>query len=394
MQTILFYFQSNSAHMQRNERIAIVLTVLAVLAICFGYAYASNDSGESEIEAKVLSFDAFGNAHFDLVMDDFRKIGADYGDDVRVTLGNQYVSAVLTVGYTGIACYEVFIVVGEDASMGAFNYDFLKMIELEIGDVVTITKIGRNPYVDFILKYQHNISMNRDDYPSDEAFGNYRMVDVGQIEPDTLYRSASPWKNGVRAEYVDNYYREQGVECLIGLDADYDEIKKMVEEHPDYYVSELFRQGKVFCDLYKPKFHVNPEQTKKFIEVYLQTDGKVGIFCTHGKDRKGIFCMILEALGGASYKEIKDEFGITISNLYGIEKDTTEYMLVENMYINRELYLFQHFDEIPNIPNLKWREVDFLPYDVEEVFTKYLIEYVGVEPEKVQAVKDKLKEGL
>jgi len=46
------------------------------------------------------------------------------------------------------------------------------------------------------------------------------------------------------------------------------------------------------------------------------------IHCTEGKDRTGFVCALLEALCGASYDEMRDDYMITYDNYYGInEKD-------------------------------------------------------------------------
>ena len=46
----------------------------------------------------------------------------------------------------------------------------------------------------------------------------------------------------------------------------------------------------------------------------IQHDGPVYIHCTAGKDRTGFVCMALEALAGASYQQIGDDYIITYDN--------------------------------------------------------------------------------
>ena len=41
------------------------------------------------------------------------------------------------------------------------------------------------------------------------------------------------------------------------------------------------------------------------------------IHCTEGKDRTGFVCALLEALCGASYDEMRDDYMITYDNYYG-----------------------------------------------------------------------------
>ena len=51
-------------------------------------------------------------------------------------------------------------------------------------------------------------------------------------------------------------------------------------------------------------------------------DGSFLVHCTEGKDRTGFVCMLLEALCGASYEEIVDDYMITYDNYYKITEKT------------------------------------------------------------------------
>ncbi len=377
--------------MQRNAKIAVILTILGVLIIGMGVSYAG-DHGDKTVEAEVLEFDFFHNAKLDTTFDDLQKIGVDYGDDLLATLGDQSLVAVMARDYNGIASYEGFVVwKNSEIMFGVFNYQLQKMMTIKEGDVVTISKIGRNPYADKIPNYSKKYSSDPDDFPSMEVFSNFRMVDEGEVTPGLLYRSASPWTSGNRAPYADEFYRENGVDCLICMDASYETIAKYVDEHPDYYASELFKQGKVICGEYETLIHSFPEQTKKFMDTFLESEGSIGIFCKLGRDRTGLYCAILEGLAGASYQEIRDDYMESICNYFGIVKDSEEYKVILDMYTNREFFLFNHYEQVPSIPNIKWRDLEYIEYDPEAVFTKYLIDYVGMDADKVQAVKDKLE---
>ena len=52
----------------------------------------------------------------------------------------------------------------------------------------------------------------------------------------------------------------------------------------------------------------------------MQHDGPVYIHCTAGKDRTGFVCMLLEALAGASYQQIADDYMITYDNYYHVNE--------------------------------------------------------------------------
>ena len=63
-------------------------------------------------------------------------------------------------------------------------------------------------------------------------------------------------------------------------------------------------------------------------------NGPYYIHCQEGKDRTGFVCIVIEALCGASYQELVDDYMITYDNYYGItpEKDSERYtVIVENV---------------------------------------------------------------
>ena len=65
-----------------------------------------------------------------------------------------------------------------------------------------------------------------------------------------------------------------------------------------------------------------------------ENEGPYLVHCTEGKDRTGFFCMLVEALAGASYQEIVDDYMITYDNYYGISEssDPEKYdILVQNL---------------------------------------------------------------
>ena len=66
----------------------------------------------------------------------------------------------------------------------------------------------------------------------------------------------------------------------------------------------------------------------KFME---QSDGPYLIHCLEGKDRTGFVCIVIEALCGASYQEIVDDYMLTYKNYYRIteEKDKKRYDILK-----------------------------------------------------------------
>lgn len=266
----------------------------------------------------------------------------------------------------------------------------MESTDIDVGDVITLSREGRNPYVDKMPNYINGYSEILDDYDSIEDFCNFRALSGGNLVSDSIYRSASPWSSGARTAYTDDLYRTHEIDYLMCLNMDDERAKHFAEGSPDAYVSQMYNEGKVLCRELHPSTHSYPEECKFFIESFLEAEGKIGIFCSLGKDRTGVYCGILEGLAGATYDEVRDDFMLTICNYYGVEKGSEEYYVVAEILIDRILYLFEHTEYAAHPEKVDWSKVEYVKYDPEEVFTKYLVDFVGMEDETVQKVKDKL----
>jgi hypothetical protein len=181
---------------------------------------------------------------------------------------------------------------------------------------------------------------------------------------------------------------------MICLNMDEEGAAKYAEKNPDAYASGLFREGKVRSQELHSSIHTYPHECEFVIEAFLEAEGKIGIFCMYGKDRTGFHCAILEGLAGATYDEILDDFMESICNYYHIVKGSEEYETVSKMYPERVFYLFAHYDLIPHPEKIDWDSVVFEKFDPEEVFTKYLVDFVGIDADAVQDAKEKLTGGL
>lgn len=85
-------------------------------------------------------------------------------------------------------------------------------------DSATITLNERGKYLDIQTARNIHYTDERSDYPSDDAFANFRSVKAGSIAANTLYRSASPCDNQHnRATYVNDLIEAAGVQCIVDL---------------------------------------------------------------------------------------------------------------------------------------------------------------------------------
>ncbi len=115
------------------------------------------------------------------------------------------------------------------------------------------------------------------------------------------------------------------------------------------------------------------------------------MFCTFGKGRTGAFCAIVEALAGATYEEIREDFMESMCNYYHVEEGTIEYEAVAHLYVDRVLYLYKHTEYINNYLAMDWSKMNFDDYVPEEVMTGYLINVSGIPQELIDAVKERIR---
>ena len=73
----------------------------------------------------------------------------------------------------------------------------------------------------------------------------------------------------------------------------------------------------------------------------IQHDGKYYIHCLEGKDRTGFVCIVIEALCGATYEELADDYFVTYHNYYGVEKGSKKYEVIKELHIDEMIkYVF------------------------------------------------------
>ncbi len=378
--------------MDKKLKMATVTAAIAIVVVlaCTMMSDIGNEH-RSAITALVDGFDSYGDLTLTVTEEELQSIGVTYGDDIRLESETDSFLAMYIISNKGVPSYSAFISFdGDKACLGFFNLDARNCTDLNEGDVVTLSREGRNPNYDKIPNYLKGYTDDPEDYDSPIVFSNFREVRGGDLIPDYMYRSASPWNAGNRSPLADDYLKEYGVEFMICLNLNEDEVAKQVEKNPDAYASDLFKEGKVLSHRLHSAIHLYPHDCEFVIESLLKAEGKIGIFCTQGKDRTGLHCAVLEGLAGATYDEILDDFMESICNYYHIEKGSEEYDIVSKMYPERVFYLFAHPELIPHPEKIDWNNVVFEEFNPEEVFTKYLVDYVGMDADKVQKAKGKL----
>lgn len=290
--------------------------------------------------------DEFGGAYIDISINDFNKLGFKFGDSVDLEFSNGTV-------YEDIGYYSGYYVpAGQELVVGYPGYDYIKfcinygddvytMNHFDQGTKVTITvnEPGKFKDIEDILSISYSDDIST--YQSKEEFANFREIKVGQIKPGLLYRGASPIDNRRnRASTVDNLLKENKISYNINLaDKNAEGTNFKVGS---YFQSLMDNNKAVFLGMaaaYKAEDFAN--KMKILFESILANDGPYYIHCLEGKDRTGYVCMVLEALCGATYEELVEDYFITYHNYYGIEEGTAKYETIRALHIDEMIrYVF------------------------------------------------------
>ncbi|MCQ2264707.1 MAG: tyrosine-protein phosphatase [Bacteroidales bacterium] len=306
----------------RKDSVIVILLLLTMLT-CFVNCRGKNNSSESSLVATVLKIDDFGGAVLNLSPDDMANAGFDFGDVLQVEFNDTVVCVPYFDGYyakTGdlqLTSYQST----EDIEFTSQSCGLSPDLKVGVGTEVCITmhqKAGAIALQDAMsMRYSDDIA----DYGNDTVkFANVRVVQLGRMASNRLYRSASPFDNSHnRAAYVSAYMQNLGVACVLDLADNEDKVQSLLPELPAYS-NQLVEEGKVvFCKLnanYRSD-ETNVKMLRGFMSM-VEKPGPYLIHCLEGKDRTGYACAILEALCGATYDEIVNDYLITYDNYFGI----------------------------------------------------------------------------
>ncbi len=344
---------------------ALVLMAGMIFSACITITEVTEDTVTAEEAAPSVDGLAtihepeFGGVYIEITIDDFNKLGFVYGDSVDVSFSNGYVledipyyngyyvdaGDPLLIAYPGYDYIKAAINYGEDlwdiadlrAGLGqeAAQQGLWLTANLDEHSTAGITLRERGKYADIQAARDIQYKDIREEYPSDEVFANFRCMTVGDLKEGRIYRSASPCNNQhKRAPYVDRLCEEAGVNCMLNLADNEAKIEAYLtaDDFDSPYFLSLYEAGKVIPLAMNMNYAADEFRTKiaDGFTAMAEMEGPYLVHCTEGKDRTGFVCMLIEALTGASYQEIVDDYMLTYDNYYEIneEKDKAKYDVI------------------------------------------------------------------
>ena len=383
-----------------------ILSIFTLLAFLFIFASCGNDNESLELLNRgTMSESKFGGIYIDITIDDFNELGFKYGDSIDIYFSNDYEIKDLPyyngyytdTGYPLLVAYPGYPYIKACINNGD---DLYQIAGLADGDTADIKLSQRGKYLDIQEALDIHYTDIQGDIP-DNVFGNFRSVNVGNLKTDILYRSASPVDNQHnRAAVVDRLINNK-VNTIINLSDNDSELEEHLNssDFNSPYAKTLYERNSIIALSMNMNFKsLNNEEddvpnlfrdfkdavfTNKLIQglnFITENDGPYLVHCVEGKDRTGFVCMVIEAIAGASYDEIINDYMITYDNYYGINlnDEPSKYNIIKEKNIEEMLRTIINDDS-----------VDIKTANYGEYCTNYLLSK-GMEADKINLLKQKL----
>ena len=188
-----------------------------------------------------------------------------------------------------------------------------------------------------------NVEAQRSDHVTDAAFVNFREVTAGAIQPGRLFRSASPIGSEY-GPYADALLRRYGIGHVLNLycksaaDVEgrlYDESRGAVRYR------SLYESGAVTWYGIRDAIDFGYDNARRYAAAVREIcagEGPYLVHCRVGRDRTGMLVEMLEALCGATWSEMKDDFMESFANINLVtERDDRDayWTIVEDLFVGR-----------------------------------------------------------
>ena len=380
-----------TSHVRKNNiRIAAALVIILSLIAAVLLPGCTAKSEPKLENTGIIHEPEFGGVYITMTIDDFNALGFKYGDSVNVKFSNGYELKDLPYYngyYTQTGKPLLIAYPGYDYIKAAINNgaDLWEVAGLKETDTAQITLSQKGKYAAVQDARDLHYKDEREKFPSDEVFANFRTIEAGNIRSGVVYRSASPCDNQHnRAPYVDALINAAGVQYIVNLSDNDAKIQGYIDAagfDSPYFLS-LYQSGKVIPLALNMNFGSDEFRGKvvRGLEAMADNDGPYLVHCTEGKDRTGFVCMLLEAFAGATYDEIVSDYMITYYNYYGFteQSDKAKYDVIVSDVLD------------PMIRSMAGDEsLDLRTADLA-AFAEQFLKNAGMAQEKIDALKVKL----
>lgn len=334
---------------------------------------------------------------------EFFEAGFEYGDLVTVYLGNDGIFTVpFVTNYTDAGCLGLVLVDYRASHRGlalALSNDTLAdIISCNKGENFTVVLREKGGYLADYKEVGTIYSDNREEFASDEEFANFRMITTTGMAPNLMYRSSNPFndkRNKARRATAAKLCRRVGIKTEIDLGDDLEDLIEIMAkpELAQDYCGQLYEQDQVaLLRLTGGAFAGDgANRVARAFRFILKKEGPFVIHCDEGKDRAGFVCMLLEALAGATLEDIRRDYMQTFCNYYHLQPGTEKYLRIQQMNVDRLLYIIAHPHQIANMLSLNWEMIDVKGVNPQLVAISYCWKVLKLSIEEIKALQAKLR---
>lgn len=354
--------------------------IFALFTILLTTTYSCSDNDdETDNDQKLIctieSYNEFGAGMLSITEADMTKAGFSLGDVISIDVAGKTIVMPYYDGYYTFDGEYVCVAYPTYPSIcfTVNNKGLPEELQGREGQTVIIRMKEKGGKIDVQKALSMKYTNDRNNYLSDEAFANARMVTGGNIASGVLHRSSTPFSNEIgRANYVADYLEKNHVKTVLNL-ADTEE--KMLGYDMPVYSRTLWEGNNVILCPLKQNPTVD-DYNNRLIEALKDLSKREPpyvVHCQEGKDRTGYVCAFLEGLCGASYDEIAADYLKTYENFYKItpEKDPAVCNALLTLRLNWCLMYYTNADDEAQLPDI----------DYAEALSNYLLAHGMIQPE-------------
>lgn len=317
-------------------------------------------------EASITENTKFKSAILSVTIEDFNK-KFSLGDSCNVKFSN---------GYTlyDIPYFDGYYVKNQAPVIVAYpsdtyvlitlnNYGIWDAANLNEDVTVTITLNEKSKYIATEEALGQSYSLYIDDYDSNEEFSNFRSLKGGTLKDNLVYRGASPVDNSRnRAGITDELLKANSINTVIDLADDESNINSYFSDSTfsSDYTKDIYEKGNMVLLSMGSSYESEIYKTSvvKGLRFMIQKTSPYYIHCMEGKDRTGFVCFLIEALMGATYNEMKDDYMLTYKNYYKISEELTKskYDAVVDLYFNSFAASLYGVEDLETLINASYQE--------------------------------------
>lgn len=313
----------HTGYMMNRWSTAVVL----MLVLCLISVTGAVAEKVELMRATVTGIDHYG----DIVLDQVQ-IDLEYGDsiDARFSGGYEMKAVPYYPDFYGKKDTAVLSVFADTLVFGGVGCSLYNHTGIEPGETVTITLDQKGRYRKEFEAYNVGNARVRREGQTDEEFRNAREITVGEIRGGRLYRGSTPFDSRFgRVDLMAAYLEEHQIRAILDL-GDNPERLAAYEDLPEQ-TAAMIAEGRVIT-CYLGVDYLDPEAMKRLgagLAALVDKEGPWLIHCELGRDRTGVICAVVEALCGATYEEIVQDYMISYEGLHAIDMnpDSLQYRL-------------------------------------------------------------------